>query len=131
MRFFYACAIAVTMCLTGCFSLDTAVLEVDGREHIVASNYGWSLFNCIPLFCGNANDDGKRVSPWAFFRDDVTMEKVQSRLLEHAKSEGKDAEELVFHNYDSVLMWIPMAGISLPIPYLVCYKEVQLSGVLK
>ena len=111
--------------------MDTAVLEIDGREHVVASNYGWKLFNCIPVCCGNAADDGKRVSPWAFFRDDVTMDKVQSRLMSYARERGREVTDLTYHNYDSVMLWIPMAGIALPVPYLICYNEVQLSGVLK
>jgi len=110
--------------------LESEISKTNGEEHVVAINYGWSLFNCIPLFCGNANGSG-RVSPWAFFRDDVTMDKVQARFLQHAADKGRQAHDLNYHNYSSVMFDLPLVGFSIPIPYVITYKEIQLSGVLK
>ena len=31
----------------------------------------------------------------------------------------------------AVMFDVPLIGFSIPIPYIVCYKEIQLSGVLK
>lgn len=119
--------------LSGCFSIDRSPIGKNGNEHVVVANYGWTLFNRIPLFCGNATSPEKtrRVGPWAFFRDDVTMEKLQGRFLELAAQEGREATDLVYHDYNTVLMTLPMSGITIPIPYLICYRELQLSGVLK
>lgn len=119
----------VTICLTGCFSLDTAVLQKTGEEHVVVSNYGWYLFGYIPLACGNAAHNP--CLPWMLFRDDVTMEKIQSRYMRYAKDRAKTPHELNYYTNDTVMFTIPGLNFPLPIPYILTYKEVQLSGVLK
>ena len=74
---------------SGCFTMATASSEsfskahrqgVNGapREHVVVSNYGWFLFNKIPLVCGNARE-GARL-PFVCFRDDVASDIVQDKL---------------------------------------------------
>ena len=70
------------LCLSGCLSIDTAATSYGGGEHVLARNYGWTLFNCIPLFCGNASADA--TCGFVMFRDDVTMERVQAKLAEYA-----------------------------------------------
>jgi hypothetical protein len=121
--------ICVTICLTGCISLDTAVLRKTGEEHVVVSNYGWYLFGYIPLACGNAAINP--CLPWMLFRDDVTMEKIQYRFMQHAKNTSRTPSELNYYTNDSVMFEIPGLNFPLPIPYILTYKEVQLSGVLK
>jgi len=125
--------LAVAIGLSGCFSIDHAVSPLSGNEHVLVSNYGWQLFNCIPIVCGNATDprSPEYSSPWAFFRDDVTMDKIQERLLKHAEERSKTPVELFYHNYDTVFISIPFTSVPIPIPYIVCYREIQLSGVLK
>lgn len=103
-----------TLCLTGCLSTEVATSNVSGVEHIYSYDYGWKLFNWIPI-C----------------RYDITPERVQKALFDEAHSRGKDVETLVYHNYDSVLMEIPILAFTVPIPYLITYHEIQLSGVLK
>ena len=100
-----------------------------GQEHVHVSNYGWYLFHCIPLACGNASTGAW--TPWVIFRNDVTMDKVQDRLMRHAAERNKTPTDLSYHNYDTVFISIPFTGVPIPIPYLVCYREIQLSGVLK
>ena len=128
MRFNFAMAICAVLGLAGCFSLDTAVLD-SRTEHVVVRNYGWYLFNCIPLLCGNAAPDGGL--PFVCFRDDVTQEKIQRRFMDYAAPKGVDASELNYFNDESVMLEIPAMSLSIPVPYLICYREVQLSGVLK
>ena len=123
-------ALCGTFCLAGCFTVESEVSKTNGEEHVVVINYGWSLFNCIPLFCGNTTTEGRN-GPWAFFRDDVTMDKVQSAFLNHAKERGRTATDLNYHNYDTIMINLPILGLPIPIPYIITYKEVQLSGVLK
>ncbi len=125
-------ALGATLCLTGCFSLDTATSKVTGEEHVVVSNYGWRIFGVIPIFCGNATSekDG-RAGEWAFFRDDVTMDKLQRRFLDYASVSGREIDDLTYHNYDTIFMTIPWTGIPIPIPYVICYREIQISGVLR
>lgn len=94
--------------MVGCMSVDSAVSRKTGEEHVIVRNYGWSLFNCIPLGSG-----------------DVTLEDVQTELRK--KAEGRRIECPVYHNYDSVFFSV----FGVPIPYIICYKEVAISGVMK
>ena len=112
------------MCLSGCYTLDHAPVADTGREHVLVQNYGWTLFNCIPIICGNAAKNPK--CPFVMFRDDVTMEKIQTRFDEYAA--GRNVECPVFHIDDS--KFISVYSIPVPIPYIVCYKEVSLSATL-
>ncbi len=122
---------------TGCFSMQTAsnmrfegykITGTDGHfvEHVHVSNYGYYLFNRIPLVCGNADDDA-----WLgikFFSDHVTPEIVQGKLTRRASDLGANVADMNFV-YDSTCM-IPM-----PIEYvnttfgILWIKEMQASGV--
>lgn len=115
--------LGATLCLTGCFSVDKATIKSTGAEHVVMNNYGWKLFDWIPLFSGNAEEGA-----WcetAFFRDDVTMEKIQARFVKYA--EGRQIESPVYDTNDSVIFSL----FGIPIPYIVTYKELTLSGTMK
>ena len=109
--FLLACA---TASLSGCLSTEVTESETCGTRHIVVSDYGWKLFNWIPIF-----------------RSDITMKRVQEELAAEAAKRGAVATDLVYHNSDTVMFDVPLIGFSIPIPYIVCYKEIQLSGVLK
>lgn len=123
--------LCATLCLTGCLSVDSSVSQTTGEEHLLVDNYGWRLFNCIPLVCGNATHGEKRLGSVAFFRNDVTTEKVQAYFMAEAAARSKRPEELTFHRDDSLILLLPLLGISIPIPYILTYEEIQLSGVLK
>lgn len=122
-------ALCAASLLSGCFSVNTAISPQSGEEHVVVRNYGWVLFNCIPLVCGNSAKDAS--SPWAFFRNDVTMDKIQAHFMDYAVRCGKRPEDLKYTDYDSVLFDIPFVQFPLPIPYIICYREIQLSGNLR
>ena len=115
--------IGVSLFLTGCFSVDTATIKSTGAEHVVMNNYGWKLFDWIPLFSGNADADA--VCGVAFFGDDVTMEKMQARFTRYA--EGRKIETPVYDVNDTVILNV----LGIPIPYVVTYKELTLSGTMK
>lgn len=119
----------VTICLTGCFTLDTADIRSTGEEHVCVGNRGWYLFHVIPLACGNASEEP--FMPWAFFRNDVTMDKIQKRFTDYAKFYNKEIKNMSYFTYESVLFEIPATEFPLPIPYILTYKEIQLSGNLK
>lgn len=120
------------LALGGCFSFDAATLPRTGDEHVLVSNYGWYLFGCLPIVCGNATTPEERTGPWAFFRDDVTMEKIQSRLTNYAaRRQGRALGDLTYRVTDEIFFQIPFSEIPLPIPYIICYREIQLSGTLK
>lgn len=121
--------IAIPVVLTGCFSIEKGRLNSSGEEQVLVSNYGWYLFHFIPLACGNANE--RAITPWVLFRNDVTMDKVQKRFFSYADTrENIKVEELSYRTYESVLFEIPGSNIPIPLPYILSYKEIQLSGVL-
>lgn len=122
--------LTATLCLglCGCFTMEQSTAP-NGEQHLFTSNYGWYLFNWIPLVSGNVNPDGW--SPFAFFRDDVTMDKMQSRITQRAIEQNRQIDTLVYNNYDQIFMNLPLTSISIPIPYVICYREIQLSGVVK
>lgn len=121
--------IVLSLILTGCFSIESSCLKTTGDSQVVVSNYGWYLFNFIPLACGNVNDNAS--IPWVFFRNDVTMDKIQGRFFSYVyKKEGVKAVNLSYRANESVLFEIPGSNIPIPLPYIFTYKEIQLSGVL-
>jgi hypothetical protein len=124
-----AVAAFATLCLTGCFSLECSKPENSKEEHLVVRNYGWKLFYFLPIVCGNTDENA--AIPWTFFKDDVTMDTIQSRFMSYAHQRGKTATSLTYNNYDTVLWSIPLANIPIPIPYLLCYNEIQISGRIK
>lgn len=115
---------------TGCFSLETSTTVHPEEEHVLVSNYGWYLFGFIPIVCGNA--DGESSFPFALFRNDVTMDKIQRAFMDYAEKQGKtDVYELSYSNDDTVLFEIPGTQFPVPIPYIVTYREIILSGSIR
>ena len=127
-KLFFLLAICGTLCLTGCFSIETAK-EPGNKTQVIASNYGWYLFDFIPLACGDTDEDW--IVPSSFFRNRVTMDEIQGRLLTEMNRRGKKVENLVWSNNDSVLITVPILNVPLPIPYIITYREMQLSGEVK
>lgn len=113
-RFGLLSTLCVTLCLTGCMSTEVSKSEVSGTEHIFVSDFGWKLFNWLPIF-----------------RPDITLERVQKELAAESSRRGKVATDITVHTYDTVTFDVPLIVISLPIPYIICYHEIQVSGVLK
>lgn len=125
------CIIFVILGLSGCYSLSSSQWNdsVTGEEHVLVSNYGWYLFGVVPLACGNAAKNP--IMPWVFFRDDVTMNKIQRNFMLYAETKVCEPTDLFYYNRDSVLFSIPGSSVPIPIPYILTYREIQLSGVLK
>ena len=133
-----AASVVAGLC-AGCFTMDTATnellrnshhtgMEGKPREHVVVSNYGWYLFNVIPLVCGNAREGA--CFPWVFFRDEVTTDVVHNRLTSYAARNGCHLAELNLYVNDSVLFELPGTSIPIPMPYVLCYKERLVSALL-
>lgn len=130
-------ALACMCMLAGCYSMDvatnnslkkSALTPDDGRpvEHVVVCNNGWYLFYFIPIVCGNATPGA--VFPWKFFTNQVKPELLHDRMMTHAASQNADVKELTFFHNEQVLFSIP--DFPVPIPYLLCYREIQFSGLL-
>ena len=122
----------------GCFSLETTPLgdasghsiqlygnKEQASEHVVVSNFGWYFFNYWPIVCGNAHVD--RRFPWRFFRNDVDENVLQRRLMDYASARDCNVTDLHIFNNAEVLMSIGVGGVSLPLPYVISYRELQFS----
>ena len=131
--------VLLAIMLGGCYSMDVgtnAALQnselVEGVdkpiEHVLISNYGWYLFNCIPLVCGNAMPGES--FPWKFFADHVDPVLLHDRMMTYAKSKNANLKNIVLARDERVFFEVPGTEIPCPIPFLVCYQEIQLSGVL-
>ena len=139
MKNLFQFLVAGSLLLTaGCFSLETTPLGDDaGRsielygtdekasEHVVVSNFGWYFFNQWPIVCGKAHVD--RWAPWRFFRNDVDENVLQRRLMDYASARGCNVTDLQIFNNAEVLMSIGVGGVSLPLPYVISYRELQFS----
>lgn len=132
---------ALMALLAGCFSMESAPMRPGARdqillrssdstpaEHIVISNSGWYLFNALPLACGNAGENA--TFPWRFFSNYVSLDLLHGRLMKHAAGLGCHAEEVYVYNDEQVLLSIPGTSLPIPIPYVITYKELQISAVL-
>ena len=113
-RYAFILHLCATLCLAGCLSTEVSKSEVCGVEHIMTRDYGWKFFNWIPVF-----------------RSDITLDRVQKALTEEAARRGKTATNLTWHNTTNIMLDVPILYITIPIPYIFCYHEVQLSGELQ
>ena len=127
------------LALAGCFSIDRGTSDAfrnsrlnvtDGEpvEHVLVANYGWYLFDCVPIVCGNAKPGAS--FPFRFFGDNVKADMLQDRLVKYAADKRNDIVDLHYFHNSNVLFTIPGLNIPVPVPYVLCYREIQFSGVL-
>ena len=136
MRFLGAALAALTSS-AGCVSVQrttrvasagTGIQGTPGTpvEHVHVSNYGYYLFNCIPIFCGNTAKDFLGETVW--FSDEVTLAKTQGVLVETARNRRYRIADIQPHVRSTCFFGaIPYVGTTFG---LVWYKEVQVSAVL-
>ncbi len=123
--------------LSGCAAVEiaspvTPPVELRGykpgstRQHIHISNYGYYLFNCIPIFAGDTRPG--KVGSMSWFQDDVRLPSVQNVLVEKVKEQNAQIDEIQPHTSSTCCFAsIPYVGTTFG---LVWYKEVQLSAVI-
>ena len=127
--------------LSGCFSFEATPIgggTADGLrlpasagapvEHVVVANTGWFLFNFFPVACGNTADDA--TLPWKFFRNSVHERVLHDRITKYAAERQCDLEELNVFNDEQVLLTIPGTSFPIPLPYIITFREMQISCVL-
>ena len=51
--------------------------------------------------------------------------------MSYANFYGKKPRDMSYYTQESVLFEIPGTDFPVPLPYILTYKEVQLSGVMK
>lgn len=104
------------------------VLDTKGKpeEVVTVSNYGYYLFNVLPIFCGNTVDG--RIGNTVWFQNHVTLERTQGVLMREIKPMRPLVTNLQPHAYETCFFSvIPYIGNSLGI---VWYKQIDLSAVL-
>lgn len=128
---------ALAALLSGCISVERSRktvfdrLPVEGtpgtpEEHVHVSNYGYYLFNSIPLFCGDASKNG--TGNTVFFRDDVTLAKMQNVLLEEVSRRPYSIVEIQPKTSSTCFFSVvPYVGNTFGIFW---YKEIQISAVM-
>jgi len=132
-----AYATASLVLMTGCVSIQQtnkvvpAGVTIQGTagtpaEHLHVSNFGYYLFNCIPIFCGNTAED--RLGNTIWFSDEVTLAKTQNIMVDHVRAHNCKMVELQPQVKSTCfLSAVPYVGTTFGILW---YKEVQMSAVL-
>ena len=132
-------ALAAALALAGCFTRCSVapehlkglgVVGSDGEfvEHYHIRNSGWYLFDKIPLVCGDTTPNS--LFGIALFSDQVrtdTMTRIFNDRVRATNTKLVSAATIVD---DWVTLEIPGVSFPLVLPYIVCYREVQISGVL-
>ena len=119
-------ALTLALC-AGCFSGEVAESPMLGESsagHVVVSNYGWTLFGCVPVVCGNANAESW--CPFVFFRDDLKPEFAKAKLDTVTAERGAIAKDVWYYGTNDVLFDFYYT----PLPWVIVYKEVNLSANL-
>lgn len=99
-------------------------------EHYQIQNYGWYLFDKFPLVCGDLNNG--HMGPMTFFSDQVRTDLMTEKFNQHVRETNTKAVSVVTLNTDWVTFEVPGLAIAVPaiLPYIICYREVQISSLL-
>ena len=135
----YFVAIALLAAASGCctrYSMSPKHLvglryaDEDGEivEHYHIQNYGWYLFNVLPIVCGET--DRNAFSRIAFFSDQVRPDIMTGIFNDRVRETGSRPACVATHSMDLVTFAIPGISIPIVVPYVICYREVQMSGLL-
>lgn len=122
-----AAASAMSLMLCGCFSVKVAsspVLGEDVKSHVTVDNYGWYLFGCLPLACGN-----EKLDSWcafSLFRDEVRPEIAYGKLKDVATRKNCEIRDFRMINDNDVLFNF----FDFNIPWIIVTKEVRISANL-
>ena len=130
------CALVSLSLMAGCVNIQRAPkvapagATIQGTagtpaEHVHVSNYGYYLFNCIPIFCGNTEADCYGETVW--FSDEVTLEHTQGIMAGLAHDRNCLMTEVQPQVKSTCFFGaIPYVGTTFG---LLWYKEVQMSAV--
>jgi len=122
-----AAASAMSLMLAGCFSVRVAsspVLGEDVKSHVTVENYGWYLFGCLPLACGN-----EKLDSWcafSLFCDEVRPDVAYGKLKDVAARENCEIRDFFMINDNDVLFNF----FDFNIPWIIVTKEISISANL-
>lgn len=132
-------ALAVVLAAAGCCTRCSVapehmkglgVVGADGEfvEHYHIRNSGWYLFDKIPLVCGDTNPNS--LCGIAFFSDQVRTDTMTRIFNDRVRATDTKPAHVATIVDDGVTVEIPGVSFPLILPYIICYREVQISGVL-
>ena len=131
--------LAAVLATAGCYTNDSVspehikglgVVGSNGEfvEHCHICNSGWYLFDRIPLACGDT--DPNSLLGVAFFSDQVRTDVITRIFNDRVRSTNTKPADVVTIVNDLVTFEVPGVSFPLILPYIICYREVQISGVL-
>ncbi|MBO6103153.1 MAG: hypothetical protein J6P03_07885 [Opitutales bacterium] len=93
-------------------------------KQVLITNYGYYLFNCVPLFSGGGSDGS-----FSLFSNNIKLDKTMNILKDECERLGvKKVSDIQFdENSTCFFSWVEVIGTTLGIYW---YKDVQLSAVL-
>lgn len=132
-------ALAVALSAAGCCTrcsvspehmkgLHVAGADGEFAEHYHVRNSGWYLFDKLPLVCGDTNPNS--LCGISFFSDQVRVDTMTRIFNDRVRSTGTKPACVATIVDDGVTFEVPGVSFPLILPYVVCYREVQISGVL-
>ena len=131
----WAIAMSAAGCCTQCsvapeHMKGLGVVGADGEfvEHYHIRNSGWYLFDKIPLVCGDTNPNS--LCGIAFFSDQVRTDTMTRIFNDRVRATDTKPAHVATIVDDGVTVEIPGVSFPLILPYIICYREVQISGVL-
>lgn len=124
---------ALTAAVVGCTGVSTtenttvpcvANIDAPKTRQIVATNYGYYLFNWIPLFSG-----GKDENSFAMFSDNVNLAAAMQTFNQKCRELNveKVCDIQTDGNSTCYFSWIPYLGTTFGLYW---YKEIQVSAVV-
>ena len=121
-------ALAFALCACTSVSYTDAYSAGGGADknakQVLITNYGYYLFNCVPLFSGGAEDGS-----FSLFHNNINLERTMGVLKrECERLDDKKVSDIQFDEHSTCFFgWVSYIGSTLGIYW---FKEVQLSAVL-
>ena len=121
-------ALAFVLCSCTSVTYTDAYSDNGGSEQnckqVLITNYGYYLFNCVPLFSGGAEDGSFRL-----FHNNINLDRTMGVLKDECvRLDVKKVDDIQFEESSTCFFgWVPYIGATLGIYW---FKEVQLSAVL-
>lgn len=116
--------------LCGCTSVSyTDAYSADGSadknaKQVLITNYGYYLFNSVPLFSGGLEDGS-----FSLFHKNINLDRTMGILKDECQRLNvKKVDDIQFEENSTCFFgWVPYIGTTLGIYW---FKEVQISAVL-
>lgn len=118
---------AFALVFGGCCSVEVAespLLGKDVEAHVLASNYGWTLFGWIPLICGNTNEESW--CPVTLFKNETTLGDMREKVVRVAAARNCDLTDVMAMDDNNVIFDF----YYIPVPWVLVYKEANISANL-